>query len=88
MTAVHLDQHTLPRHTLAAHPVLGRTPASWTPQTGVDQDAPQGGPADVDALAQQLAEMGVVGPSYLVRAKRTTPATTASGVALAGLRPR
>ena len=29
-----------------------------------DQDAPQGGPADVDAvaLAQQLAEMRVVGP--------------------------
>ena len=63
MTAVQLDQHALPRHALAAHPVLGRTPSSWTAQTGVDQDAPQGGPADVDALAlaQQLAEMGVVG---------------------------
>ena len=33
-------------------------------EPGVDQDAPQGGPADVDAfaLAQQLAEMDVVGP--------------------------
>ncbi len=63
MTAVQLDQHALSRHALAAYPVLGRTPASWTAQTGVDQDAPQGGPADVDALAlaPQLAEMGVVG---------------------------
>ena len=43
MTAVQLDQHALPRHALAAHPVLGRTPSSWTAQTGVDQDAPQGG---------------------------------------------
>ena len=64
MTAVHLDQHSLPGHSLAAHPVLGRTPSPRTAQTGVDQDAPQGGPADVDAVAltQQLAEMGVVGP--------------------------
>ena len=52
------------RHALAAHPVLGRTPLSRTAQTGGDQDAPQGRPADFDALsfAQQLAEMGVVGP--------------------------
>ena len=37
------------------------------PEPAVDQDAPQGGPADVDAvaLAQQLAEMGVVGPCVL-----------------------
>ena len=64
MTAVHLDQHSLPRHALTANPVLGRTPSPRTAQPGVDQDAPQGGPADVDAvaLAQQLAEMGVVGP--------------------------
>ena len=64
MTAVHLDQHALPRHALAAHPVLGWTPSPRTAETGVDQDAPQGGPADVDALAlaKQLAEMGVVGP--------------------------
>ena len=64
MTAVHLNQHALPGHAPAAHPVLGRTPSPRTAQTGVDQDAPQGGPADVDALAlaQQLAEMGVVGP--------------------------
>ena len=26
MTAVHLDQHALPGHTLPAYPMLGRTP--------------------------------------------------------------
>ena len=64
VTAVHLDQHALPRHALAAHPVLGRTPSPRAGESGVQQDAPQGGPANVDAvaLAQQLAEMGVVGP--------------------------
>ena len=62
VTAVHLDQHAFPGHTLAAHPVLGRTPSPRTAQPGVDQDTPQGGPADVDAvsIAQQLAQMGVV----------------------------
>ena len=65
MTAVHLYQHALPGHTLAAYPVLGRTPSPRTAQPGVDQDAPQGGPANVDtlSLAEQLAEMGVVSPS-------------------------
>ena len=64
MTAVHLDQHSLPGHSLAAYSVLWLAPAPRTAQPGVDQDAPQGGPADVDAVvvAQQLAEMGVVGP--------------------------
>ena len=64
VTAVHLDQHALPGHALAAYPVLGRTPSPRTAQPGVDQDAPQGGPADVDAvaLAEQLAEMGVASP--------------------------
>ena len=64
MTAVHLDEHARARHALAAHPVLGWPPLSRTAQTGVDQDTPQGRPADFDALsfAQQLAEMGVVGP--------------------------
>ena len=63
VAAVHLDQHALPGHALAAHPVLGRTPLSRTAQSGGDQDAPQGRPADFDALsfAQQLAQMGVVG---------------------------
>ena len=62
MTAIHLDQHALPRHALATHPVLLLAPSPRTAQTGVDRDAPQGGPADVDAvaLAEQLAEMGVV----------------------------
>ena len=66
---VHRDQqrerwHALLGHPLAAHPVFGRTPLSRTAQSGVDQDAPQGRPADFDALslAQQLAQMGVVGP--------------------------
>ena len=64
MTAVHLDQHFLPGHSLVAYPVLGLAPALRTAEPGVDLDTPQGGPADVDAvaLAQQLAEMGVVGP--------------------------
>ena len=80
------------RHALTANPVFGWTPSPRTAQPGVDQDAPQGGPADVDAvaLAQQLAEMGVVGPGvpgtsqthYIGQLQRH------SGVALAGLRPR
>ena len=71
MAAVHLDQYALPGHALAAHPAPGWPPLSRTAQTGVDQDTPQGRPADFDALsfAQQLAEMGVVGPAYLVRAR-------------------
>ena len=57
MTAVHLDQHALPGHPLAAHPVHWLAPAPRTAQPGVDQDTPHGGPADVDAVAvaQQLA---------------------------------
>ena len=71
-TAVHLVQYALPGYALTAYPVLGRTPSPWTAQPGVDQDAPQGGPADVDAvsLAQQLAEMGVVG-SFVPGASQT-----------------
>ena len=90
MTAVHLDQHAFPGHALAPYTVLGRTPSPRTAQSGVDQDASQGGSADVDALslAQQLAEMGVVGPFVLGASQRSTSATTASGVALGGLRPR
>ena len=62
--AVHLDQHPLSGHSLAAYPVLGRTPSLRTLQPGVDQDASERGPADGNSLAliQQLAEMGVVGP--------------------------
>ena len=56
MTAVQLYQHACPGHPLAAHPVLWRGSSPRTVQSGVDQNAPQGGPADVDALAfaQQL----------------------------------
>ena len=90
MAAVHLDEHTLPRHALAAHPVLGWPPLSRTAQSGVDQDTPQGRPADIDALsfAQQLAEMGVVGLCILGARQRTTAVATGSGVALGALRPR
>ena len=65
VTAIHLDQHSLPGHTLAAHPMLGRTPSPRAAQTGVDQDAPQGGPANVDAFPfrEQLGKMGMVGAS-------------------------
>ena len=67
VAAVHLDQHALTGHALAAYPVLGRTPLPRTAQSGVNQDTPQGRPADFDALsfAQQLAQMGVVGPCVL-----------------------
>ena len=51
VTAIHLDQHALPWHPLPANPVLGRAPAPRTAEPGVDQDALQGGPADVEALA-------------------------------------
>ena len=51
VTAIQLDQHALPGHPLPAHPVLGRVPAPRTAEPGVDQDAPQRGPADVEALA-------------------------------------
>ena len=64
ITAVQLDQHTLPGHPLAADPVLGWPSPPGTAEPGVHQDAPQGGPGDVDTLAftEQLAQMGVVGP--------------------------
>ena len=47
---------------LATDPVLGWTATARPAQIGVQQDAPQGGPADVDAfpLAQQFAQMGMV----------------------------
>ena len=53
---VQLYQHACPGHPLTADPVLWRASSPWTAQSGVDQDAPQGGPADVDALSfsQQL----------------------------------
>ena len=65
VTAIHLDQHSLPGHTLAAHPMLGRTPLPRAAQTGVDQDAPQGGPANVYAFPfrEQLGKMGMVSAS-------------------------
>ena len=61
--AVQLDQHAFPGHALPAHPVLGRTPASRACQTSVDQDAPQCGPGDVDALpfVEQLRKVSMVG---------------------------
>ena len=51
VTAVQLDQHALPWHPLPAHPVLGRAPSPRTAEPRVDQDAPQRGPAHVEALS-------------------------------------
>ena len=63
IAAVQLDQHARSGHPLATDPVLGWTATARTAQTRVQQNAPQGGPADVDAfpLAQQFAQMGGVG---------------------------
>ena len=63
IAAVQLDQHARSGHPLATDPVLGWTAPARTAQTGVQQNASQGGSADVDAfpLAQQFAQMGVVG---------------------------
>ena len=49
---------------VAAHRVLGRTPAPRTAQIGVDQDVPQGGPADAVALAQPARGMQNVRPRW------------------------
>ena len=69
-------------HPLAAPPVLGWAPAPRTGQSGVDQDAPQGGPADGDTLAlgQQLTEMRVVG-TFVLRTSQPAGAG-ASGLSL------
>ena len=82
IAAVQLDQHTLSGHPLAAPPVLGWAPAPRTGQSGVDQDAPQGGPADGDTLAlgQQLTEMRVVG-TFVLRTSQPAGAG-ASGLSL------
>ena len=63
ITAVQLDQHARSGHPLATDPVLGWTAPARTAQTGVQQNASQGGSADVDAFPfrEQLREMGVVG---------------------------
>ena len=63
ITAVQLDQHARSGHPLATDPVLGWASAPGASQSGVQQDASQGSPAHVDAfaLAQQFAQMGVVG---------------------------
>ena len=50
ITAVQLDQHARSGHPLATHPVLGRTATARTAQSGVQQNAPQGGPADMNAF--------------------------------------
>ena len=62
ITAVQLDQHARSGHPLATDPVLGWTATARTAQPGVQQNASQGGSADVDAfpLAQQFAQMGMV----------------------------
>ena len=90
ITAVHLDQHARSGHPLATDPVLGWTAPARTAQTSVQQDAPKGGPADVDAfpLAQQFAQMGMVDSLVSSTGQMHHIGITASGVALTGLRPR
>ena len=63
IAAVHLDRHTLAGHALSAHGVLRWTPFPRVAQAGVQQDAPQGAPANVDTLTftEQLAQVSVVG---------------------------
>ena len=72
IAAVQLDQHALLGHPLPTDSVFGWTAAPGTAQSNVQQDPPQGGPADVNAfpLGQQFREVGVVdasvpGPSQL-----------------------
>ena len=50
VAAVNLHQHSLLRHSLPPHPVLLRTAAARTTDTGLDQDATHGGAAQVYAL--------------------------------------
>ena len=68
MAAVHLDQHALPWHSLAAYPVLWLAPAPRTAQPGVDQDArrvvlPMSMPSR--SLSNSLRWVWLV-PAYLV----------------------
>ena len=64
-TAVDLHQHPSLGHPLPPHPMLGRTPVAWAGNARPGQNAPHGGPAEVDALPvpEQLGEVGVVGAS-------------------------
>ena len=82
ITAVQLDQHARSGHPLATYPVHGCPSAPGALQSGLQQYASQGSPADVDAfaLAQQFAQLGVdVSKWYRVyRAKCTMSAVTAS----------
>ena len=71
MAAVHLDQHALPGHALAAHPALGRPPAPRTAQSGVDQirrrvDLPMS--MRSRSLSNSLRWVWLT-PAYLVRAR-------------------
>ena len=63
MTAVQLDQHTSPRHSLSAYPVLGLATSKRTFQARADKDAPQCGSAHpyTLALTEKLTKVGVVG---------------------------
>ena len=71
MTAVHLDQHSLPGHSLAAYPVLWLAPAPRTAQPGVDRMRrrvvlPMSMPSR--SLSNSLRWVWLV-PAYLVRAR-------------------
>ena len=70
MTAVHLDQHALPGHALAAHPVLGRTPSPRTAQTGVRMRRRVVLPMSMPSRSLSKSLRWVwLAPAYLVRAK-------------------
>ena len=62
-TAVQLYQQPSLGHPLAAKTVLGRAPAAGTADASLGENAPHGGPAQVDPFPfpQQLGEVSVVG---------------------------
>ena len=62
-TAVDLHQHPTLGHPLSSYAVFGRTPVARAGNARTGQDAPHGGPAQVDALpiSEQLGQVRVVG---------------------------
>ena len=90
VTAIHLDQHAVPWHPLAAHPVLGGrlrrgllSPALTRIRRSVVR------PMSRPSRSLSSSERWVwLAPLYTVRARWTTLFLVASGIALASLRPR
>ncbi len=90
MSAVQLDQHSFPGHSFTAYQLLWRTPSPRALQPCVDQDAPQGGPADMDALAfaEQLIEMSMAGSLAYRSSQMHHPALVRFGDSVDRLCPR